>query len=163
VNLRGMSTIEALVSLAIVGIVSSYLLPLVSFSSKTAGETMKLDILKRTVELNLFEMKSRPFLDLPAADSCLIRAYDINGKLTQEYSTTASDPSCGKSRTGGYQISIRVTRPDITSFTFNPAQFLKMPTQADNIRQVQLIGCPESKDVSNECGMGRFKVTVIRR
>lgn len=162
--LRGMSTVEALISLAIMAIVSSFLLPLISFETNNAGNIYKLETIKKMMELNLVEMKARPFKDLPNVDTCLLRKYDFSGTLLAEQSVAITSPNCGAAIGNGFQISISVSRPNpsVTPFTYTPSQFLKMPVYSDKLRQVHIVGCPEN-NVTSGCGIGKFAVTVIRR
>ncbi|AHI06523.1 hypothetical protein BDW_10115 [Bdellovibrio bacteriovorus W] len=135
---RGMTLIEIMIALAIsVATVSVFLT--MAFRNRTHKTDVDFSVLlKEVLTNNIIEVKGRGLTELPQAETCLVRVYNLRGDFISENPVSGSGDICSAAAPAKDQI--QVIWKSVIAVT-SDAEFqgqLELPTQSDTLRKVTL-------------------------
>lgn len=163
-SVSGMTFIEVLVTLAISMISTSAFLFLVMQNRTHKAQIDHSALMKEILTNNVIEARGLNFADLPAADTCVQRDYDVWGAFQSEAKVTSAGTMCGIPEPGLGVIQVVWTSVKATTTDGNfsdPA--LKIPTYTDSLRKVTLHVRAKNKSDKAGAEVIHRQITIFKR
>lgn len=141
-NERGLTTIEVLVATASLALLIYSYLYVRGLQTELITRVNFAQNLSEVMIANVNEIKSKDRKNLPMPGDCLVRNYSLNGEFISERKIFITDSACGGQSVSSSMIEVfwKITGASAISATFEPSDFLKLPTVTPSILQIQIAG-----------------------
>lgn len=134
---QGVSLVEMMVAVGLIGIVIYFIIGLQENMSKTTSYQRGHAAIEKVLRMNAFSLKSQETDNFPDYGSCILRQYSIEGEMIDEKQSS----DCESPKMDRNMINVYVHFRDYEDITANfSTDSLKLPQYQQNLYQVDITG-----------------------
>lgn len=133
----GVTLVEMMVAVGLIGIVTYFIMGLQENMSKTTSYQRGHAAIEKVLRMNAFALKSQDAVNFPEYGSCLLRRYSFEGEMIDEKQSN----DCNSPKMGENVINVYVHYRNYEDITANfSTESLKLPQYDQNLYQIDLTG-----------------------
>ena len=138
---RGFSLIQVVVALALLSVVGGGAAYFLLLQQKLGIRSDKRELMMELIQRQIAEVSARPISSLPAPGNCISRTFSPTGQLQDEQTHSMASSQCTTFTPPdlGMRITILIESIDAADYDYDPAQFLKLPEDSENLKQVRIV------------------------